>query len=47
LSGGKSQGADGRERYSAGYGPIVIKALSDRLLSQEAAFFIPCLESGI
>jgi len=45
--GGESRALDGRERYSAGYGPLVIKALSERVLSQEAAFFIPHLESGM
>jgi ubiquinone/menaquinone biosynthesis C-methylase UbiE len=38
----------GRERdYSAGYGPLVLKALSERDLKVEGAFFLPHLKPGM
>jgi SAM-dependent methyltransferase len=37
-----------REReYSGGYGPLILKALSERDLQVEAAFFVPHLQPGM
>lgn len=36
-----------RERYSAGYGPLVIEALASRELDREAGFLLPHLAPGM